>query len=261
MMVIIITTVVHITTTTAWHTSLKSDFSMYTTLERGTEWFPLDSSAGKFGTVTSPGWSAGKFCITTLSGSSTAMALKIHQPTISRLTTRHCQLLSHLHRLKIHQSTISRLTTRHCQLLSHLHRLKIHQPTISRLTTRHCQLLSHLHRLKIYQSTISRLTTRHCQLLSHLHRLKIHQSTISRLTTGHCQLLSHPHRLKISHSDECSCDTGPQTPNHILQSCPTFDHLRCQTWPSPVDAHRKLWGPVETLRQTADFALLTRLKT
>ena len=55
----------------------------------------------------------------------------------------------------------------------------------------------------------------------------------------------HLHRLKISHSDECPCGTGPQTTNLILQSCPTFDVLRCQTWPSPVDAHRKLWGPVE----------------
>ena len=78
--------------------------------------------------------------------------------------------------------------------------------------------------------------------------------------TGHCQLLPHLHRLRISHSDECPCGTGPQPPNHILQSCPTFDALRCQTWPSPVEAHRKLWGPVETLRQTADFALLTGLK-
>ena len=82
------------------------------------------------------------------------------------------------------------------------------------------------------------------------------QVTIFRLRTGHCQLLSHLHRLNISHSDECPCGTGPQTPNHILQSCPTFDSLRRQTWPSPVEAHRKLWGPVETLRQTADFALL-----
>ena len=86
------------------------------------------------------------------------------------------------------------------------------------------------------------------------------QDTIFRLRTGHCQLLSHLHRLKISHSDECPCGMGPQTPNHILQSCPTFDDLRRQTWPSPLEAHRKLWGPVETLRQTADFALLTGLK-
>ena len=88
------------------------------------------------------------------------------------------------------------------------------------------------------------------------------QVTICRLGTGHCQLLSHLHRLNISHSDECPCGTGPQTPNHILQSCPTFDSLRHQTWPSSVDSHmhRKLWGPVETLGQTADFALLTGLK-
>ena len=85
------------------------------------------------------------------------------------------------------------------------------------------------------------------------------QVIIFSLRTGHCQLLSHLHRLKISHSDECPCSTGPQPPNHILQSCPTYDTLRRQTWPSPVDAHRKLWGPVETLRQTADFALLTGL--
>ena len=86
------------------------------------------------------------------------------------------------------------------------------------------------------------------------------QVTIFRLRTGHCQLLSHLNRLKISHSDECPCGTGPQTPNHILRSYPTFDDLRRQTWPSPVEAHRKLWGPVETLQQTADFALLTGLK-
>ena len=83
------------------------------------------------------------------------------------------------------------------------------------------------------------------------------QVTTFRLRIEHCQLLSHLRRLKISHSDECPFGTGPQTPNHTLQSCPTFDDLRRQTWPSPVDAHRKLWGPVETLRHTADFALLT----
>ena len=84
---------------------------------------------------------------------------------------------------------------------------------------------------------------------------RLDTGTIFRLRTGHYKLLFHLHRLKISHSDECPCGTGPQPPNHILQSCPTFDDLRRQTWPSPVEAHRKLWGPVETLRQTADFAL------
>ena len=86
------------------------------------------------------------------------------------------------------------------------------------------------------------------------------QVTIFRLRTGQCQLLSHLHRLKISHSDQCPSGTCPQTPNHILQSCPTFDDLRRQTWPSPVEAHRKLWGPADALWETVDFALLTRLK-
>ena len=51
----------------------------------------------------------------------------------------------------------------------------------------------------------------------------------------------------LPHSDECPCSTGPQTPNHILQSCPTFDAWRCQTCPSLVDTHRKLCRPAETL--------------
>ena len=66
--------------------------------------------------------------------------------------------------------------------------------------------------------------------------------TISRLRSGHSQLLSPLHRLKISHTDECPCSTSPQTPNHILQSCPSFNTLRHQTWPSPVDAQGKVWG-------------------
>ena len=86
------------------------------------------------------------------------------------------------------------------------------------------------------------------------------QVTIFRLRTGLCQLLSHLHRLNISHTDECPCGTDPQIPNHSLQSCPIFDDLRRQTWPSPVEAHGKLWGPVEALRQTVDFALLAGLK-
>ena len=73
-----------------------------------------------------------------------------------------------------------------------------------------------------------------------IHQLdRADQVTILPLRTGHCQLLSHHQRPKISHSDECPCGTGSHTSNHILQSCPTFNVLRCQTWPSPEDAHRK----------------------
>jgi len=40
-------------------------------------WKPLDSSAGKFGIVSVPGWSAGKFVIVTFRGSNTAIILQI----------------------------------------------------------------------------------------------------------------------------------------------------------------------------------------
>ena len=46
---------------------------------------------------------------------------------------------------------------------------------------------------------------------------------MSTMRTGHCKFLSHLHRLEISDSDECPCATRPQTPYHILQSCPIFD--------------------------------------
>ncbi|KAK7112004.1 hypothetical protein V1264_011526 [Littorina saxatilis] len=81
---------------------------------------------------------------------------------------------------------------------------------------------------------------------------------------GHCRLLSHLYRLKISHTDQCPCDTGPQTPEHVLQACPTFDTLRRQhrgrqTWPSEVELREKLWGTAASLRPTAGFALNTGL--
>ncbi|XP_070206584.1 inactive heparanase-2-like [Littorina saxatilis] len=85
------------------------------------------------------------------------------------------------------------------------------------------------------------------------------QVAIFRLRTGHCQLLSHLYRLKISHTDQCPCGTGPQTPEHVLQACPTFDTLRRQTWPSEVQLREKLWGTAASLRPTAGFALNTGL--
>ena len=60
---------------------------------------------------------------------------------------------------------------------------------------------------------------------------------------------------------EATCfSLSPKREEFILQSCPTFDTLRHQTWPSLVDTHRKRWEPAETLRQTPDFTLLTGLK-
>ena len=85
------------------------------------------------------------------------------------------------------------------------------------------------------------------------------QVTIFRLRTGHCRLLSHLYKLKLSHTDECRRSTAPQTPEHILQNCPLFDEPRQATWPEGLDFREKLWGPAETLRQTADFIASTNI--
>ena len=85
------------------------------------------------------------------------------------------------------------------------------------------------------------------------------QVVIFRLRTGHCRLLHHLYRLRVSHTDECPCGSGIQTPEHLLQSCPTFHALRQETWPCEVGLKEKLWGPVAALRRTADFALQTGL--
>ncbi|XP_041375286.1 uncharacterized protein LOC121388124 [Gigantopelta aegis] len=56
------------------------------------------------------------------------------------------------------------------------------------------------------------------------------QVTIFRMRTGHCRLLSHLYRLRLAHTDECPCGTDAQTPEHILQSCPSYSILRQETW-------------------------------
>ena len=52
------------------------------------------------------------------------------------------------------------------------------------------------------------------------------QVIIFRVRTGHCRLLSHLYRLRLAHTDECPCGTDSQTPEHILQSCPSHNTLR-----------------------------------
>ena len=79
-------------------TSLKSLCSIYNVSLSGTLWQPLLSSAGKFGTRTSLGLSAGKFTILTFKGSKTAIALKIITKSISifnALSLAHALLLDY----------------------------------------------------------------------------------------------------------------------------------------------------------------------
>ncbi|XP_041375615.1 uncharacterized protein LOC121388376 [Gigantopelta aegis] len=86
------------------------------------------------------------------------------------------------------------------------------------------------------------------------------QVTIFRMRTGHCVLLSHLYRLRLAHTDECPRGTDAQTPEHILQSCPSYSTLRQETWPYPVGLKEKLWGPTSSLRRTADFLVRTGLE-
>nr|KAG5710959.1 hypothetical protein BaRGS_013693 [Batillaria attramentaria] len=93
-----------------------------------------------------------------------------------------------------------------------------------------------------------------------IHNLPRKQQTILfRLRTGHCRLLSHLHRLRVSHTDACPCGTGPQTPDHILQLCPTFQTLRTETWPTGSTLQQKLWGSLPDLQMTAAFIEKTEL--
>ena len=53
---------------------------------------------------------------------------------------------------------------------------------------------------------------------------------------------------KGHHHHHCPSSTSAQTREHLLQSCPTFSILRCQTWPSVVGLDRERWGTVAALR-------------
>ena len=92
-------------------------------------------------------------------------------------------------------------------------------------------------------------------------QLQRHQQTILfRLRTGHCRFLSHLYRIKVSPTNECPCKTGTQTPQHILQDCPTFRTLRCHFWPEGTDMRQKLWGSHKDLERTAEYIRATELE-
>ena len=57
--------------------------------------------------------------------------------------------------------------------------------------------------------------------------------------------------LKISHMDECSCGTGPQIPDPILQHCLDRSALQCQTLPQRVEPTEKLRVCAKTREDSA----------
>ena len=84
------------------------------------------------------------------------------------------------------------------------------------------------------------------------HLQRSQQTTIFRLRTGHCRLRAHLYRLGLSHTPDCPCETGPHTPEHILQSCPLHQETRMQLWPNGATLEEKLWSPKSELNRTTD---------
>ena len=69
------------------------------------------------------------------------------------------------------------------------------------------------------------------------------QVTVFRLRTGHNHLNYHLYsKLRIGHTEQCPCDTGSQTTEHLLQSCPTDEPLRKGIRPDRTPVARKLYG-------------------
>lgn len=81
------------------------------------------------------------------------------------------------------------------------------------------------------------------------------QVLIFRLRTGHNRMNHHLYtKFKIGQTDQCPCQTGSMTTEHLLQSCPLHDGLRHQIWAEETTVQRKLYGSLEDLQRTATFA-------
>ena len=61
------------------------------------------------------------------------------------------------------------------------------------------------------------------------------------------------YRMGLSDTPDCPCGTAPQTPEHILQTCPLYHGKRIQYWPEDTPVKQKLWGPQSDLKKTSDF--------
>nr|KAG5706601.1 hypothetical protein BaRGS_005671 [Batillaria attramentaria] len=86
------------------------------------------------------------------------------------------------------------------------------------------------------------------------------QVILLRLRTGHNRLNAHMHRkLGLAPNAECSCGTGDQTTEHVLQQCPKLQELRTAVWPEETPVHSKLYSSRQDLQKTAHFIETTGL--
>ena len=80
------------------------------------------------------------------------------------------------------------------------------------------------------------------------------QVTLIHLRTCHNRLNSHMHRnMNLLPSPLCTCGTEDQTTEHILQRCPSYQHLRQQIWSDGTSLHQKLYGKKEVIERTFGF--------
>ena len=73
------------------------------------------------------------------------------------------------------------------------------------------------------------------------------QVTVFRLRTGQNRLNYHLYsKLRIGHTEQCPCDTGSQTTEYLLQSCPIYEPLRKGVWPDHTSS-MEAWGTCDAL--------------
>ena len=111
------------------------------------------------------------------------------------------------------------------------------------------------------KKTIIKHSFRAKKIPDNYHKLdRAGQVIILRLRTGHNRLNSHMYKtMKLVQSPLCTCRTGDQIADHILQDCPTFTNLRTQIWPDGISLHQQLHGTTEDLRRTVGFIQQTGL--
>ncbi|KAK7116490.1 hypothetical protein V1264_002161 [Littorina saxatilis] len=64
-------------------------------------------------------------------------------------------------------------------------------------------------------------------------------------------------KFRIGQSDQCPCQTGSMTTEHLLQTCPLHDGLRSQIWAEATTVQGKLYSSLDDLQRTATFARRT----
>ena len=86
-----------------------------------------------------------------------------------------------------------------------------------------------------------------------IHQNRREQTMLFRLRTRHCGLGAQLYKLKVVTTPQCHCTTEHQTPEHVLQRCPTYDSIRKHIWSQPKTMEEQLWGEKDDLLLTVEF--------